>query len=449
MWHAGMLHGDLSKYPQNQCPAYPVALFFGQVGQEPDNPEQDVPCKHLQRGFMKNIVYLFMILFLSSCSSKPSVVQKNESEMLSTDTIPVQMSVGKEVEQQQQPDSKPSHGDILTAVSVSSSSFNPGLKGVVDLRFILKQKAKVTVNVYDPDWGLVTSLMTGEFLDPGKQSVTWNGRIQNNVVVPDEVYFFTIFAENESGEREIYDPVIFSGGVSHDIVKVDINKENQTLNYRMPEMGRVLIRVGIQGGPLMNTVVDWEPRGKGVVTEYWNGMDSNGLMDLYSTPSSKMIVTYFTFPENSVITYGNSDIDYRTYKKQQDKDTVTKPDRGTLTKDVSHHFKLPRIIDHAPRLNVSFTNAVNEQSDKVSLKSKSIVRVDLDEADKEIFTNQQFEIAFFLDGQFYAEDEVGYTPFNWVWDLAQVEPGEHILTVNVSGFRDQVGVFSRRVEVIK
>jgi len=50
---------------------------------------------------------------------------------------------------------------------------------------------------------------------------------------------------------------------------------------------------------------------------------------------------------------------------------------------------------------------------------------------------------------FYAEDETGYTPFNWVWDLQDVTEGEHLLTVNLSGFKDQIGLISKKVMVVK
>ena len=83
------------------------------------------------------------------------------------------------------------------------------------------------------------------------------------------------------------------------------------------------------------------------------------------------------------------------------------------------------------------------------LKDKTLVKVELDEEDKVIFQNQQFEICFFLDHEFYAEDEAGYTPFNWVWDLSNVEEGEHVLTVNLSSFKDQIGIKSQKVRVVK
>ena len=39
--------------------------------------------------------------------------------------------------------------------------------------------------------------------------------------------------------------------------------------------------------------------------------------------------------------------------------------------------------------------------------------------------------------------------FNWVWDLTDVKEGVHILTVNLSGFKDQIGIKSQKVIVKK
>jgi len=163
-----------------------------------------------------------------------------------------------------------------------------------------------------------------------------------------------------------------------------------------------------------------------------------------------MIVTYFTLPENSVIAFGNKMQTYRDYKKSITAERAVKTKRPSAVQKVSHHYGLPRTMDYSPNVNMTFVNAQGEDSDGVTvLNDKTIVKVELDEQDKLIFQNQQFEICFFLNGEFYAEDEAGYTPFNWVWDLSNVDEGEHVLTVNISGFKDQIGVLSRKVKVVK
>ena len=44
-----------------------------------------------------------------------------------------------------------------------------------------------------------------------------------------------------------------------------------------------------------------------------------------------------------------------------------------------------------------------------------------------------------------AKAERGYLPLTWRWDLRNLAPGEHVLTVNISSFAGQVGVRSVRI----
>ena len=64
-------------------------------------------------------------------------------------------------------------------------------------------------------------------------------------------------------------------------------------------------------------------------------------------------------------------------------------------------------------MKMEFTNTqgIDDKSNTI-LKKKTLVKVELNEKDNALFTKQQFEIVFFLDNEFYAEDEAGYTPFN-------------------------------------
>ncbi|MEA1901613.1 MAG: FlgD immunoglobulin-like domain containing protein [Thermodesulfobacteriota bacterium] len=396
---------------------------------------------------MKKVIVFLLLLFVCSCAPQqiikeqkpvtPPPLAKIPTQAMEEPALPTKESV------------TPLFGTLLSDVKTSKPSFNPGLGEEVALYYHLSKPAKITVQVYDPDHGLIRMLAAEKNVNAGEQTIIWDGKDLDGNLVPDEAYFFTIIAEDESGVKEIYDPTTFSGGAGHDITTADINSQSQTITYKMPEMGRVMIRMGIQGGPLMNQLVDWKPRVKGMITEYWNGKDKDNLVDLHNHAKFKMIVTYFTLPENSVIAFGNKTQTYRDYKKSTAERSV-KIKRPSAVQKVSHHYGLPRTMDYSPNVNMTFVNAQGVDSDGVTvLNDKTLVKVELDEQDKLIFQNQQFEICFFLNGEFYAEDEAGYTPFNWVWDLSSVEEGEHVLTVNISGFKDQIGVLSRKVKVVK
>jgi hypothetical protein len=345
---------------------------------------------------------------------------------------------------------KPLFGKLLKDIKVSKSSFNPSQKGSVKLSFNIVKSAKVTVRVYDPDHGLIKALAVSEKMPSGNHDVRWDGTDLSGAVVPDEAYFFTVVAEGESGLKEIYDPTMFSGGKEQDITAASIDPYTHAINYIMPEMGRVMIRLGIQSGPLMYQLVDWKPRVKGQITEHWNGKDKDNVVDIYQHPKFKMIISYFTFPGNSVITYGNKKTNYRDYKNAVADQQEEKPERQKSAERLSHHYKLARTVDYSPTLTLKFANVKGTDENGIPvLSGKTLVKVELDEKDKPIFEKHPFEVVFFLNHQFYAEDETGYTPFNWVWNLSSVSEGEHLLTVNLTSFNDQIGVLSRKVKVVK
>ena len=397
---------------------------------------------------MKKVIVFLLLLFICSCAPQkiikeqkpvtPPPLAKIPTQAMKEPVLPIKQVV------------TPLFGTLLSDIKISRTSFNPSHDEEVALYYHLAKPAKVTVHVYDPDHGLIRMLAAEKDMNAGGHTIIWDGKDLGGNLVPDEAYFFTITAENESGAKEVYDPTTFSGGAGHDITTADINPQSQTITYKMPDMGRVMIRMGIQGGPLMNQLVDWKPRVKGMITEYWNGKDKDNLVDLYNHPKFKMIVTYFTLPENSVIAFGNKTQTYRDYKKTLAAQRPIKVKRPSSVQKVSPHYHLPRTLDYSPTLNVTFVNHKGTDSDDaIIISEKTLVKVELDEQDKLIFQNQQFEICFFLDYEFYAEDEAGYTPFNWVWDLSNVDVGEHVLTVNISGFKDQIGVLSRKVKVVK
>jgi hypothetical protein len=78
-----------------------------------------------------------------------------------------------------------------------------------------------------------------------------------------------------------------------------------------------------------------------------------------------------------------------------------------------------------------------------------MIRVEISDEDKDVPLNQQYEIILFMDSVFYAEEERGHLPFNYPWELTNLPPGEHILTVNVITYGDQIGIGSRKIKVVK
>jgi hypothetical protein len=329
----------------------------------------------------------------------------------------------------------------IADVTTSKSIFDPAKEESVEIRFQLPHPSTVTISVYDPDRKLVRILLNKARRPAGPNRDTWNGKNMDGRVVPNEAYFFVIEATDASGHTAVYDPVTFSGGEFGDVGGVQVDRGSGTISYSLSQPSRVLLRAGIAGSSMLKTIVDWEPRAAGAITEYWNGKDEDGLIDLMARKHT-LVLTYTTLPANSVIAYGNDKYTYRQYRASWKTDRPSKPERPMVNhRQISPHFGLSRLKDRSFRVKVDAPAAIGAGEERV------MVRVDVDPRDREVLGDQQFEIILFVDTVFHTEEERGYLPFNVPIELAQLPPGEHVITANVITFGDQIGVGSRKVTV--
>jgi hypothetical protein len=336
----------------------------------------------------------------------------------------------------------------IREVVLDKSAFNPSQGDKVRLMYELAQADEVTVRVYDPDGGLIRTLLDAAPREAGMHEAVWDGRDDTGRLVPDEAYTFTI--ETPSGA--VYDPTTFSGGIVGDITEARFDQDG-TITYKLPAASRVLIRLGIHSGPMLKTLVDWKPRVAGTITEYWDGRDEDKLMRMLEHKNFTALITYVTLPEATVIAYGNDQETYRDYKRGRGKHRPQKPDRPRHP-DPKVHLRpahlVPPAWTRAPHVHLRFPKHGGGSGKTIpEVQDAVAVRVDVDPSDRDLLLRDQFEIMFFVNYVFFAEAERGYLPFNWRWELHQLPPGEHVLTVNVSSFKGHVGVASRKVRVVQ
>ena len=352
--------------------------------------------------------------------------------------------------------------DALTAqavgvksVRVRPTSFNPARGERVAIEYELPTPARVRMTIYDPDGGKVCTLVEDQERKAGRHEETWDGKDAAGQVVPDEAYFFTVIARDQEGKEAVYDPSASATGECRDLTVVRWDPEDRAVIYVLPVDARVRIRLGITGGgPLLRTLVDWEPRVAGECTEFWNGKDRDGFFELHKEAKFGMVVSYMPLPQNSIITVGNKKLTYAEYKTQAGKGPPEKSQaarKPPADPRSPNHFYQPRYLDRDPAVRLVFPELEKEQkADPPRLSGRALVRVELtDQHQRQYLSDQQYEIVFFVDKVFYAEAEEGHSPYNWVWDLSKVPEGEHVLTVNITSFRDQVGIASRRILVAK
>ena len=346
---------------------------------------------------------------------------------------------------------KNSQGLSIFDVALSATSFNPSRGDKIECRYSLSRNAGVTVKIFDADRQLVRTLVSDGQRAPGQNKEIWDGKDLDGMVVPNEAYFFNIEAEDSEHQRVVYDPIAFSGGESADLSQGEYDHDNGTLSYKLSQPSRVLLRAGIPGSALFKTIVDWQPRVAGEITEYWNGKDEDNLIEVWNAPHRMLILTYMTLPDTSAITIGNEKYGYKAYKRNLKAPRPTKEERPMMNiRKLSPHFLKSRLTDRAFKVLLAFPEIDAVGTNEIPIaKDKLLIRVDVPEEDRDVPLNQQYEIIVFVDGVFYGEEERGHLPFNYPMELKDLTPGEHILTVNVITFGDQIGIGSRKIKVTK
>ena len=343
-------------------------------------------------------------------------------------------------------------GLSVSSVSVNAQSFNPSKAGKVTLQYQLSRDARVTVKVFDPDRRLVRTLADAAARRAGVPSEVWDGRDLDGRVVPNESYFFTIEATDSTGAQIVYDPITFSGGEFADVTQGALNRDSGTLTYMLSQPSRVLLRAGMATGLLLKTVVDWEPRPSGAINEYWDGKDADGLFDVPTMKGTTMVLTYMTLPATSVIAFGNDSLSYRTYSSSFAQKRPLKTERPmTGGRRISPHFLKNRATDRSFKVNIVFPD-LDKGGGTASIptiKDGALFRLAVADQDQDVLAGQQYELMMHVNTLFLVEEERGYLPFTSQLEVKALPAGEHIFTVNIITFGDQIGVGSRKIRVVK
>lgn len=326
-------------------------------------------------------------------------------------------------------------------------AFNPSQGESFSIPVIVDQSGEVVVEIRTPDRDKVRVLRVQVDADQVGEPVPvfWDGRDEEGNVVPDEAYTPVL----KAGDGIINNPFEYSGGEVIDSIRLDFS-DRGIIGFKLEQPSRVLIRAGIEGGPLMRTLMNWRPRVSGKNIVRWNGYDQDKVVNLMEDSGLRVLLTGYQLPEHSIITTGSGSnyVQWRTEKDWPDR--MPEPDEITLAREgkrLSRHFFLPRALEHEPRVRVT-VNQKSLEEGPVDVKGQFRVRVDLDPEDQWFMDQSQYEIAFFLDGEFLAEEEQGYVPFNWLWNASGLTPGRHTLTVNLSSFNGAVGVQTLELNVV-
>jgi len=203
---------------------------------------------------------------------------------------------------------------------------------------------------------------------------------------------------------------------SDEILASDLNFDIQRgkITYTLPEPALVRVRIGLaDGGPLLHTLVDWEPRKAGKHIEVWDKKDSAKKVD-------------FSGHKDFLVMLSCLPLDPKKHAEYHG------PIRG---------------IGKSPEFEIVFPNNLGSNGEMPIVPEIVPIRVVLSEKDKPRLTEAKYEIGIYLDYIFVMEDEEGMSPFTYLLNTKGLNDGPHILTVNIGAYTGEVGSKSIRIFV--
>lgn len=313
--------------------------------------------------------------------------------------------------------------------------FSPARGELFEVPFAVEEAATVTLRLYSPDGDLIRTLIDAQETVAGDHTASWDGKDDDGITVPDEVYMPVFRAISASG-KVVDNPRRYSGGEIVTDFAWTLRGETE-LSYEMPFPARVLVRAGIEDGPMMRELKHWEPVKSGKAVVRWDGYDKDGVEYFAKRDDMWVVVMAYQLPHFAVITSGNAETDYPTYRAR--KGWVTPmPNMADieLQRDgvrLEQNYFLPR--GYIPEVILDFAEPLEMSRVNLPIAGSTIqFRIDVPDEDRWILDSSFYETGFYIDYEFQSEEEQGFVPLIWSYDASGLEPGRHIATVQLFGF---------------
>jgi hypothetical protein len=331
----------------------------------------------------------------------------------------------------------------LLDVHTTSQSFNPTAGESIAVAFTLEAPAAVQLRVYDGRDVLVYQSEVTDFAE-GESVLTWDGRDTEREIVPNEAYSYVLIGSNADGEA-VHDLTDLTGGEALLVPDARWDASAGQLNFSLDHPARISVRFGIENGPFLRTLTNWVPRAAGLQSIAWDGWDASGVLSLADHPRLQPTVRAYTLPANTIFVgawpmaseFARVDTSIRRPSKP-------KPPKTRM------FFHADQPLESRGDVPVDLELVGAELADDagaIAVSGIVPVRLDVPSQVKGLVLARRFEPAFFVDGTFVHETEVGFLPLTWQWDTTTLNPGEHYLTVNLRGYEGNFGAATIKVLV--
>jgi hypothetical protein len=338
---------------------------------------------------------------------------------------------------------------LCSALSISHVSHAPvyvdNLKGgEVKIRFKLDEPAEISLNIYDDREYMIRKVLYANAAI-GDNEISWDLTDMHGRRVPPEAYHYTL--EARSGDAVVvYDVSDTTGNKPARVNNVEWDKDKQIISYYVLEPSRVSIRAGIDdGGPLLATIAEWQPRDRGLHQVQWDGYDNDKELNIHKLENVIIHAGALSLSDNSVVVGPPQAV--AAYVEGVDQPVLRKRRNNT---ENAAYANLAKGADQRSDYEIDIDILTRENSDAskpVVLSGTVPVRISMSNIDKIRMQQDRFEPILFLDGVYVTEVETGFFPVTWKLDTTKYDEGEHFITVNIRGYGGQYGVASKVIRI--
>lgn len=315
-------------------------------------------------------------------------------------------------------------------VGVSPKTLGAKRREKAVIRWTQSRPAETTLVIMSENGGVVRRL-TGNF-SAGRQALRWDGRDEAGQPVAAGVYLYRLHSRDSRGQEARYDPSTTTGGEELSVERFTFDRDTGVFEFVLPRAARARLRIGLSPFLHLRTLLDWEPMEAGRHTVTWDGLDASGWIRAKDHPNLHVNLAAYALPDDAIIV-------------TDDRPAPLTQDSVTARPGAYLHARHPRQACRDISLGVELPGAARSPEDLPVLQDHTVVRVGFAQPDHSFMVNQRFEVVFAVDTVFLFEEEEGQAPFNFIWDTTGLAPGEHLLTVNVIGYEDHLGVTTVRV----
>lgn len=315
----------------------------------------------------------------------------------------------------------------------------------IAISFQLSEPAQVTVRIYNPFNELVRTLGKEQSRAAGQQIVSWDGLDDQGVAVPPDAYVYTLSARN-SNEAVLHDLTDITGGEIVSITDITYEPEKNEVTYVVEKPGRVYLRVGIENGFVLKTLLNNEVQTAGTHTLVWDGSDQSQVLSLRDHPKLRFYGSGYRFSENTIIVQWLATRDHTALENRTSRlpKRNAKPRPPGLDRHAYHPVERCRDVT----LSLELPNTASTDADGIPIvESGAAWRVGVHPQDQLLMESERSEIVFFLDNQLLYENETSYFPYTWNWSPKVLMSGVHYMTAFVVGFNEHFGFTTRKFKL--